>query len=93
MLFNNERCAALSRGYVNTAPGLELQRFAWLSDADIGALPLEWNWLVGEYSYNARAKIVHFTIGGPYFPEYRACDYADEWRAELESLEPGVTLR
>ena len=79
MLFNNARCTALTAGYVNSATGLDLQRFAWLDDAMIGDLPLEWNWLVGEYSHNPDARIVHYTIGGPYFDEYRGCDYAEEW--------------
>jgi hypothetical protein len=87
MLFNNERCRALSADYVNTASGLELHRFAWTDDHSIGALPLEWNWLVGEYQRNPAAKIVHYTIGGPYFPEYRRCDYADEWFAERHLME------
>ena len=86
MLFNNARCRALSPDYVNTASGLDLHRFAWLEDGAIGELPLEWNWLVGEYDYNAQAKIVHFTIGGPYFPEYRECDYATEWFDEYEAM-------
>ena len=86
MLFNNARCRALTPDYVNRAPGLDLHRFAWLDDAQVGALPLEWNWLVGEYAYNPDAKIVHFTIGGPYFEAYRECDYADEWFAEFEAL-------
>jgi lipopolysaccharide biosynthesis glycosyltransferase len=79
MLFNNERCGALTPDYVNSASGLDLHRFAWTEDRRIGDLPLEWNWLVGEYPYNPAAKIVHFTLGGPWFDAYRACDYADEW--------------
>jgi hypothetical protein len=86
MLFNNERCRALSADYVNSASGLELHRFAWTEDRLIGELPLEWNWLVGEYPAKVDAKIVHFTLGGPYFPEYRNCDYAGEWFAEFESM-------
>ena len=86
MLFNNARCRALSADYVNSASGLDLHRFAWTGDEAIGALPLEWNWLVGEYDYNAAAKIVHYTIGGPYFDAYRSCDYADEWFKEFESM-------
>jgi len=82
MLFNNERCKALTPAYVNTAGGLELHRFAWTPDASIGSLPLEWNWLVGEYAPRQDAKIVHYTLGGPYFPDYRNCDYADEWLEE-----------
>jgi hypothetical protein len=79
---NNALCAALTTDYVNTASGLELHRFAWTEDAKIGALPLEWNWLVGEYAHNPTAKIAHFTLGGPYFDEYRDCDYAAEWFEE-----------
>jgi lipopolysaccharide biosynthesis glycosyltransferase len=79
MLFNNERCGALTPDYVNSASGLDLHRFAWTEERRIGDLPLEWNWLVGEYPYNPAAKIVHFTLGGPWFDAYRACDYADEW--------------
>ena len=87
MLFNNERCRALSPDYVSSASGLELHRFAWTEDRLIGRLEPEWNWLVGEYPHNAGARIVHFTLGGPYFPEYRACDYADEWVAERNLME------
>jgi hypothetical protein len=82
MLLNNARCAALTPQYVNSAAGLELHRFAWTEDSLIGELPLEWNWLVGEYRRNPDAKIVHYTIGGPYFGEYRNCDYAEEWFEE-----------
>ena len=82
MLFNNARCTALTPQYVNNATGLELHRFAWTEDSLIGSLPLEWNWLVGEYTHNPDAKIVHYTIGGPYFEEYRGCDYAEEWFSE-----------
>lgn len=87
MLFNNERCRALSPDYVSSASGLELHRFAWTEDRLIGKLEPEWNWLVGEYPHNPAARIVHFTLGGPYFPEYRACDYADEWFAERHLME------
>lgn len=29
---------------------------------------------------------MHFTIGGPYFNEYRDCDYADEWFEEQRRM-------
>jgi hypothetical protein len=86
MLFNNERCRALTPDYVNSATGLELHRFAWAEDQLIGGLECEWNWLVGEYPHNPAAKIVHFTRGGPYFKAYRDCDYAEEWFAEFDSM-------
>ena len=85
MLLNNARCRALTPEYVRSASGLDLHQFRWLSSGDdVGALPLEWNWLVGEYDYDAGARIAHFTRGGPYFEAYAHCDYADEWRGTLQ---------
>ncbi len=88
MLFNNARCKSLTPDYVNTASGLELHQFKWLASEDeIGALPLDWNWLVGEYPHKADAKAVHFTLGGPYFTEFADCDYAPEWRAHRAQVQ------
>ena len=65
---------------MNEATGPYLHRFGWLKDdALIGELPLEWNHLVGEYPENRAAKNYHFTLGGPYFPDYDGCEGADEW--------------
>lgn len=87
MLFNNEKCRALSRDFVNEATGLQLHQFKWLESEDlIGELPPVWNHLVNEYDYRDDAKIVHFTDGGPYFDEYRNDDYADEWFAARERV-------
>jgi len=91
MVFNNARCRALSPAYVNAATGLELHRFLWTTDDAIGALPLEWNWLVGEYPANPRAKILHYTLGGPWFRDYAHGDHATDWFAEYrEMLTPPV---
>ena len=74
ILFNNSKCKALTPDYVNTATGLELHQFKWLQgDHLIGALPAKWNHLVGEYAPNPDAALVHYTLGGPYFDEYRNC--------------------
>lgn len=64
----------------------DLHRFAFIDDSRIGELPLEWNWLVGEYGYNERAKLVHFTIGTPCWAEYADCDYAEEWHREVAAM-------
>jgi hypothetical protein len=87
MLFNNARCRALTPEYVSAASGLELHQFKWLPDeALIGALPRRWNHLVGYYQPTREASLVHYTLGGPYFDEYRDCEYAAEWRAELDAM-------
>jgi hypothetical protein len=86
ILFDNLECRALTPDYVNTSPALDLHRFAWLKDGQIGELPLEWNWLVGEYARNDGAKNYHYTLGGPWFDGYRACDHAEEWFRERNSM-------
>lgn len=87
ILFNNAKCRALSPEYVNTASGLELHQFKWLSDESlIGELPRRWNHLVGYYEETSDVSLVHYTLGGPYFDEYRDCEHADAWRAELERM-------
>ncbi|MCF1455862.1 glycosyltransferase [Agrobacterium vitis] len=87
MLFNNAKCTALTKDYVNTATGLQLHQFKWLESDDlIGGLPLYWNYLVNEYDHDPAAKIVHFTDGGPYFEQYKNDDYAEEWFAARERM-------
>lgn len=84
MVFANDRCRRLTPAYVNRASGLELHRFQWLKDEEIASLPLEWNWLVGEYQANSAAKILHWTLGGPWFPGYSLGYHAGEWFAERD---------
>ena len=78
--------AALTPMMVQAQPGAYLHRFAWLQNSEIGHLSKHWNWLVGEYDYNAHARLVHFTVGAPCFKEYQRCDYADEWFQELRDM-------
>ena len=68
--------------FVNTGTGAELHRFTWLDDDEIGELDLTWNWLVGEYDLeglNRPVKNIHWTVGGPYFNEYRNVDFSEDW--------------
>ena len=73
---------------VNTASGLFLHRFNWLTDDVIGALPMTWNYLEGWHTavdcQDPRA--VHFTRGGPWFDEWRQVEFGREWLLECESL-------
>lgn len=87
MLFNNARCQNLTPEFVNTASGLELHQFKWLaSDDEIGAIPSEWNHLVGYQTEREGVSNAHFTIGGPYFNEYVNCEYGEAWQAERLSM-------
>ena len=74
---------SLTPEFIQTATGMQLHRFTWLKDDQIGELDVRWNWLVGEYDLPpADVKNVHWTVGGPYFGEYRNADFADEWFQE-----------
>jgi hypothetical protein len=86
MVFDNARCKALIPEYVNTASGLDLHRFNWIRDEEIGSLPVEWNHLVGEYVPNPNAKMVHWTQGGPWFDGFERAEFADEWFAERDAM-------
>ena len=87
MLFNNDKCRALTPEYVNKASGLELHQFKWLAAGDqIGSLPERWNHLVGYNPPRKDASLVHYTLGGPYFDEYRDCEYSKEWFAERDAM-------
>ena len=81
ILFNcgNYPNRTLLPGYVEKQTGEHLHRFQWLSDLRIGSLPLEWNWLVGEYDLNNDAKIYHYTLGIPACDGYADCDNAQLW--------------
>ena len=71
----------LTPAYIEERDGAHLHRFGWLPDEEIGALPLEWNWLATEYDDNPAAKIVHYTLGTPCFKDYRHTEMADSWLA------------
>ena len=87
MLFNNEKCHALTPAYVNSASGLELHQFKWLeNDGLIGELPARWNHLVGYDPPRPDAALVHYTLGGPYFKEFQDCEYGSEWWRERDAM-------
>lgn len=80
--FHN-RC--LTPKYVQASEGSHLHRFSWLDDRVIGELSPEWNHLVLEYPENQQAKLQHFTIGIPAFPEFDKGAEAKDWWAEYQS--------
>lgn len=85
MLMNNAKCTALTKEYVNKASGLELHQFKWLeSESLIGEIPQEWNYLAGYYPEKEDVKMVHYTDGGPYFNDYKNCDFAKQWNDAQE---------
>ena len=91
MLFNcaHEDCKKLTPEFVNTATGLHLHRFQWTDS--VGSLSPQWNYLVGEGQEVKDPKLIHYTIGGPWFNEYSDCEYSNEWFDELAKMQDGVS--
>jgi len=85
ILFNCEHKenAKLNVSLVNhpNTTGAYLHRFSWLRDNLIGQISHEWNWLVGWYKEPAdgHPKMLHYTEGGPWFDDYKDCEYANEY--------------
>ena len=88
VLFNCGHPTACDLEAIGLHTGPELQRFSWLPDDLIGALPPEWNWLADEdgQCHAAKAKVVHFTNGLPAFPHYYDAPFAGLWRSERKAM-------
>ena len=72
--------------------GKYLHRYSWLKDEEIGEISHEWNWLVGWYKEptDGKPKLLHYTEGGPWFENYRHCEYGDVWKNELFNMMSGL---
>lgn len=81
---------ALTKEFVNNpeTTGADVHRFTWLRDEEVGEFSHEWNWLVGWYKQpdDGEPKAIHYTEGGPWFKNYRFCDYHTEWKSELVDM-------
>ena len=66
---------------VNSQTAQFLHRFEWLRDHEIGELSPSWNWLVDWHRLHrdGTPSAIHYTLGGPWFPNYQNCEFADEW--------------
>ena len=88
MLFNcsHPDVQALTPDVVNSASPQFLHRFEWIAkDSHIGALDLDWNFLVGEYPKPEETpRVIHYTNGGPWFDNWTDVDYGDHWLAERD---------
>jgi lipopolysaccharide biosynthesis glycosyltransferase len=83
----HEKNKVVTPEFIANQDAATLHRFLWLDEDDIGGLSVAWNWLVGEYENPTDdVKIVHWTLGGPYFNEYRNVDFADEWNKLKEAI-------
>ena len=85
MVFNNSHhaCRRLTKAYLNNhTPGMDFHQFKWVSDDEIGSLPLDWNCLDGYYHLD-NPKAIHYTDGGPWFDDYYNTFYSHLWNQEI----------
>ena len=90
MLFNCEHPSnkALTQELVNQREinGAYLHRFSWLDDSEVGELDHTWNYLVGVYDDIETPNLIHYTEGGPWFENYRDCEFNELWKQELYDM-------
>ena len=80
--------AKLTQDMVNDRElnGAYFHRFSWLKDEEIGELDHTWNYLVGVYDDIETPKLIHYTEGGPWFENYRDCEFNELWKKELQDM-------
>jgi len=66
--------------------GAYFHRFSWLLDDEIGELDHTWNYLVGVYDDIETPNLIHYTEGGPWFENYRDCEFNELWKQELYDM-------
>ena len=62
-----------------------LHRMEWCKDTEIGSLDKKYNYLVGYYK-DGNYKNLHFTDGGPWYENYKSCEYSELWLTYLKKL-------
>jgi hypothetical protein len=79
-------------GYmVNEFAGQWLHAFNWLTNDEIGALPIEWNWLSGISPDVGKVPAgIHFTLGVPTMPGCNNSPHAGRWLAERALMQKGA---
>ena len=70
--------------------GAYMHRFSWLKDEEIGSIDHTWNYLVGVYDDIDLPKLIHYTEGGPWFENYRYCQFHQLWKNELHNMMHGA---
>jgi lipopolysaccharide biosynthesis glycosyltransferase len=77
----------LTYSMLTSLPGRDLHRFCWLEDNEIGALPWQWNYLVGVNPLpRYYASIYHFTLGGPWLKDWKGGLLDSLWTDERRLL-------
>ena len=87
MLFNcsDSHCKELTPEVINNESPKFLHRMLWTDDDKIGNIPLEYNWLEGDYNGDTQPKAIHYTNGGPWHSTWDG-DYRANWENTYSTL-------
>lgn len=88
MLINCSHSAwfAATPKFISLAKPIDLLKFKHFQDAEIGALPEEWNVLVDEGQDDTNAKLLHWTAGIPTFKHYQNARRSKDWFAARDKM-------
>ena len=89
MLFNCDHPSnsKLTLETLNKWPGRDLHAFTWLKEEEIGSLPAKWNQLVGVNEPITKEGIVHWTLGGPWFKDWKGANHDQMWLDEAKDAQ------
>lgn len=79
--------AKMNKEAVGFMKGTDLHSFSWLTGDQIGSLPFSYNYIAGVspiLGQRVMPEIIHYTEGGPWFPECKEVPYAGTWLEEYE---------
>jgi len=87
MLFNCEHddCKKLTPEVIATETPQYLHRLNWTADELVGEIPLEYNFLEGDYDFIDNPKAIHYTNGGPWYKTWDG-DYRKNWTDTYDTL-------
>lgn len=94
MVFNcyTQKCKNLTPRFINEASGATLHQFEWTTPIRIAeTIPEEWHWIPGHSDKRIpihEAKLIHYTLGGPWHDDYRDRGSEEEqvWLKEHEKI-------
>jgi lipopolysaccharide biosynthesis glycosyltransferase len=69
----------LTPAFIEEQSGAFLHRFGWLPKERVGSLPIEWNWIPGEYGANTAAQLLHYSEGIPAIDAHKHVPHAQMW--------------
>lgn len=78
----------VTKEYVGYAQGRDMHSFSWLTDDLIGSLPTTYNYIsTVSPKVTGMPDVIHYTEGGPWFPECKDVAYAGTWIEEYEDMQ------